>query len=89
MKWTSLKRRLWTNFAELKLHLILPNVVKKNPSSREVTTDNYQECFSLMRESALFEFEALNIGHNMVADEECIQQDLGKFLFLPFCSLST
>ena len=63
----------------LKLHLILPNAEKKKPSSREVTTDNYQECFSLMKESALFEFEALNIGHDIVADEELIQQDLGKF----------
>ena len=63
----------------LKLHLILPNAAKKNPSSREVTTDNYQECFSLLKESALFEFGALNIGH-MVADEESIQQVLGKLL---------
>ena len=60
----------------LKLHLILPNAEKKNPSSREVTTDNYQECFSLIKESALFEFEALNIGHDI---EESMQQNLGKF----------
>ena len=63
----------------LKLHLVLPNAEKKNPGSREVTTNNYQECFSLMKESALFEFGALNIGH-MVADEESIHQDLGKIV---------
>ena len=63
----------------LELHLILPNTAKKNPSSREVTADNYRECFSLMKESALFEFGALNIGH-MVADEESIHQDLGKIV---------
>ena len=75
---------------KLKLHLILPNAEKKNPSSREVTTDNYQECFSLMKETALFEFGALNIGHHMVVDEESIQQDLGKSCpFLSFCSLYT
>ena len=62
----------------LKLHLILPNAEKKNPSSREVTTNNYQECFSLMKESALFEFKELNLGRgHVVADEESIQQDLG------------
>ena len=62
----------------LKLHLVLPNAEKKNPGSREVTTNNYQECFSLMKESALFEFGALNIGSgHVVADEESIQQDLG------------
>ena len=69
----------------LKLHLILPNAEKKNPSSREVTADNYQECFSLIKESALFEFEALNIGNDI---EESMQQNLGKtfcyFIFLFF-----
>ena len=74
----------------LKLHLILPNAEKKKPSSREVATDNYQECFSLMKESALFEFGALNIGHDLIADEELIQQDLGKScLFQRFWSLTT
>ena len=43
----------------LKLHLILPNAEKKNPVSREVTEDNYQECVSLLRDSALFDFESL------------------------------
>ena len=74
----------------LKLHLILPNAKKKKPSSREVTTDNYQECFSLMKESALFEFGALNIGHDLIADEELIQQDLGMSCpFQHFWSLTT
>ena len=65
----------------LKLHLILPNAAKKNPSSREVTTDNFQECFSLMKETALFEFGALRFGH-MVADEESIQQGLGIYIYI-------
>ena len=31
----------------VKLHLIMPNAEKKSPVSREVTTVNYRECFSL------------------------------------------
>ena len=82
----TIQKRLRNKFKEkcgqdievmLKLHLILPNAVKKDPRSREVTTDNFQECFSLMKETALFEFGALNI---MVADEESIQQDLGTYI---------
>ena len=46
----------------VKLHLIMPNAEKKNPVSREVTTTNYRQCFSLVRESALFEFRALDIA---------------------------
>ena len=48
----------------LKLHLILPNAEKKSPVSQEVTTDNYHECFSVIRESALFEFGALSIAQD-------------------------
>ena len=59
----------------LKLHLIMPNAEKKNPVSREVTTDNYRDCFSLIRESALFEFKAFHIAHG-VFTEEAIQQVL-------------
>ena len=55
----------------VKLHLILPNAErKKNPVSREVTTANYRECFSLIRESALFEFGAFNIAHDDADIEE-------------------
>ena len=53
----------------LKLHLIMPNAEKKNPVSREVTTANYRECFSLIRESALFEFGAFKIAHDIVIQE--------------------
>ena len=53
----------------LKLHLIVPNAEKKSPVSREVTTVNYRECFSLISESALFEFGSLNIAHNIVIEE--------------------
>ena len=48
----------------VKLYLIMPNAEKKSPVSREVTTDNYKECFSIIRESALFEFQALGIAHD-------------------------
>ena len=61
----------------IKLHLIMPNAEKKNPVSREVTTDNYRECFSLIRESALFEFGAFNITHDDDDGvEETTQQEL-------------
>ena len=53
----------------------MPNAEKKNPVSREVTTDNYRDCFSLIRESALFEFKAFHIAHG-VFTEEAIQQVL-------------
>ena len=59
----------------LKLHLVLPNAEKKSVASREVTTDNYEECFTLIRESALFEFQSLNIAHDAVF-EETTQPDL-------------
>ena len=64
----------------VKLHLILPNAErKKNPVSREVTTANYRECFSLIRESALFEFGAFNIAHDDAADiEEITEEELSK-----------
>ena len=64
----------------VKLHLIMPNTEqKKSPVSREVITDdNYQECFSLIRESALFEFGAFNIAHDDTGIEETIQQELSK-----------
>ena len=53
----------------LKLHLVLPNAEKKSVVSRLVTTDNYEECFTLIRESALFEFQCLNIAHDAVFEE--------------------
>ena len=55
----------------LKLHLVLPKIA----ASREVTTDNYEECFILIRESALFEFQSLCIAHDAVS-EEMTQPDL-------------
>ena len=68
----------------VKLHLIMPNTEqKKSPVSREVTTDdNYQECFSLIRESALFEFGAFNIAHDDAGIEETIQQELSKLDYM-------
>ena len=62
----------------VKLHLIMPNTEqKKSPVSREVTTANYRECFSLIRESAVFEFGAFNIAHYAgIEDTTCIQQEL-------------
>ena len=62
----------------VKLHLIIPNAEKKSPVSREVTTANYRECFSLIRESALFEFGAFNIAHDIAGIEDTIQQELSK-----------
>ena len=62
----------------VKLHLIMPNAEKKSPVSREVTTANYRECFSLIRGSALFEFGAFNIAHDDTGIEETIQQELSK-----------
>ena len=62
----------------VKLHLIMPNTEKKSPVSREVTTANYRECFSLVRESALFQFGAFNIAHDDAGIEETIQQELSK-----------
>ena len=59
----------------LKLHLVLPNAEKKSVASREVTTDNYKECFMLIKESALFEFQSLNITHDAVF-EETTQPDM-------------
>ena len=80
---TRLQDRLERNFFDsklkaevtLKLHLIMPNADKKCPVSREVTTINYRECFSLIKESALFEFRAFNIAHEIVA-EVTSQQEL-------------
>ena len=48
----------------VKLRLIMP---KKSPVSREVTTANYRECFSLIRES----------GHDIVITE-IVEHLLGK-----------
>ena len=54
----------------LKLHLVLPNAEKKSVASREVTTDTYEECFTLISESALFEFQSLKyIAHDAVSEE--------------------
>ena len=48
----------------------MPNAGRrKSPVSREVTIANYQECFSLIRESALFEFGAFNIAHDIVIQD--------------------
>ena len=60
-----------------KLHLIMPNAEKKSPVSREVTTANYRECFSLIRESALFEFATLQFMHD-VGEETIIETMFGK-----------
>ena len=57
----------------LKLHMVLPNAEKKSVASREVNTDNYKECFTLIRESALFEFQSLT-AHDVF--EETTQPDL-------------
>ena len=62
----------------LKLHLILPNAEKKSPVSREVTEDNYQECVSLLRESALFDFESLNIAHDVLLEEQTQQEEFSE-----------
>ena len=51
----------------------MPNAEKRSPQSREVTIDNCGECLSLIRESALFEFKAFDIGH--VTYESQIQQE--------------
>ena len=59
----------------LKLHLVLPNAERRSVASREVTSDNYKECFTLIRESAVFEFQSLNIAHDAVS-EETTQPDL-------------
>ena len=52
----------------VKLHLIMPNAEKRTPVSRQITIDNYEEGFTLIRDSAVFEFGVFNIA------EECIQQ---------------
>ena len=62
----------------VKLHLIMPNAEKKSPVSREVTTANYRECFSLIRESALFHFGAFNIAHDDTGIEGTIEVKLGN-----------
>ena len=51
----------------LKLHLIMPNAGRRK--SPVYTIANYQECFSLIRESALFEFGAFNIAHDIVIQD--------------------
>ena len=56
----------------------MPNAEKKNPVSREVTTVNYRECFSLIRKSALFEYRAFDIAHDYADIEEVVQQELSK-----------
>ena len=63
----------------VKLHLIMPNADKKDPQFREVTSDNYQECFSLLRESALFEFGSFDLTHLISPDEESGRQELSKY----------
>ena len=62
----------------VKLHLIMPNAEKKSPVSREVTTANYRECFSLIRESALFEFATLQFMHDVGIEETIIETMFGK-----------
>ena len=56
----------------------MPNAEKKSPVSREVTTDNYRECFSLIRESALFEFATLQFMHDVGIEETIIETMFGK-----------
>ena len=60
----------------LKLHLVMPNAEKKSVASREVTTDNYEDSFTRIKESALFEFQSLNIAHHDAISEEDTQPDL-------------
>ena len=75
----------------VKLHLIIPNADKKDSQFREVTSDNYQECFSLLSDSALFEFGALDLTHPISPDEESGRQVLSKKLRTVFhlsCCLS-
>ena len=55
--------------ATVKLYLIMPNTEKKIPVAREVTINNYQECFSLFRDSALFEFGVFNISSDEVNEK--------------------
>ena len=62
----------------VKLHLIAPNADKKDPMIREVTSDNCQECFSLLRESALFEFGALDLTHPIPLDQDSDRRELCK-----------
>ena len=62
----------------LKLHLIMPNADKKDPQLREVTSGNYKECFTLIRESALFEFGVLDLTHPIPPDEDSGRRELGK-----------
>ena len=69
----------------VKLHLLMPNAEKKSPVSREVTTANYRECFSLIRESAVFEFGAFNIAHDNVGIEDTIQQEFSKLAYMYTC----
>ena len=84
-----LQKRLYTKLKQslspvqelevtVKLHLIMPNADKKDPQFREVTLDNYQECFSLLRESALFEFGAFDLSHPISLDEEQDRRELSK-----------
>ena len=62
----------------MKLHMIMPNADKKNPQFIEVTSDNYQECFSLLSNSALFEFRSLDLDHPTSPEEESGRQKLSK-----------
>ena len=55
--------------ATVKLYLIMPNTEKKSPVAREVTINNYQECFYLFRDSGLFEFGVFNMSSDEVDKE--------------------
>lgn len=61
----------------LKLLLVLPNVEAKCVAFKEVTTDNYKECFTLIRDSALFEFQSHNIAHDSVSKETTQPDPIG------------
>ena len=62
----------------VKLHLIMPRADKEDSQLTEVTLDNYQECFPLLRKSALFEFGALDLIHSTPPDEETDRQELSN-----------
>ena len=62
----------------VKLHLIMPNASKKDALIREVTTANHQECFSLLKESGLFEFRDLDLAHPVPPHEDSTKDELSK-----------
>ena len=56
----------------VKLHLIMPNADKKDPQFREVTLDNYEGFFTIIKESAL------DLTHSIPPNEETDREELGN-----------